>query len=66
MSALITVPFAYALSDMIEGLPPAFIVDWLPGYFINPACFWIAYQLIGKDPDFRRARTWARYTCCSP
>ncbi|MDB4929217.1 MAG: periplasmic sensor hybrid histidine kinase [Myxococcaceae bacterium] len=59
--ALITVPFAYALSDMIEGVPPAFVLHWLPGYFINPACFWIAYQLIGKDPDFRRLKTWRRY-----
>jgi two-component system sensor histidine kinase/response regulator len=59
--ALITVPFAYGLADLIEGIPPSFILDWLPGYFMNPACFWLAYQLIGKDPDFRRAHTWERY-----
>src|SRR5262245_24109129 len=59
--ALITVPFAYGLSDLIEGIPLAFLWGWLPGYFINPACFWVAYQLIGRDPDFRRARTWRRY-----
>jgi PAS domain S-box-containing protein len=59
--ALITVPFAYGLSDLIEGIPPAFLLGWLPGYFINPACFWVAYQLIGREPDFRRARTWRRY-----
>ena len=59
--ALITVPFAYALSDLIEGVPPEFLLAWLPGYFINPACFWIAYQFIGKDPDFRKARTWSAY-----
>jgi len=59
--ALITVPFAYALSDMIEGVPPSFVLDWLPGYFINPSFFWIAYQLIGKNPDFRRLATWRRY-----
>jgi PAS domain S-box-containing protein len=59
--ALITVPFAYGLSDLIEGIPPAFLLGWLPGYFINPACFWVAYQLIGREPDFRRARTWPRY-----
>jgi len=59
--ALITVPFAYGLSDLIEGVPPAYLLGWLPGYFINPACFWVAYQLIGKDPDFRRARTWGHY-----
>lgn len=59
--ALIIVPFAYGLSDLIEGVPPAFLLDWLFGYFINPACFWMAYQLIGKRPDFRRSRTWGRY-----
>ena len=59
--ALITVPFAYGLSDLIEGIPPDFLLSWLPGYFINPACFWLAYQLIGKDPDFRRIRTWGAY-----
>ena len=59
--ALIVVPFAYGLSDLIEGVPPAFVLDWSLGYFINPACFWVGYRLIGKDPDFRRVRTWARY-----
>src|SRR5689334_106450 len=59
--ALITVPFAYGLSDLIEGVPPDFLWGWLPGYFINPTFFWIAYQLIGKDPDFRRLGTWPRY-----
>ncbi|HEX6278137.1 MAG TPA: response regulator [Polyangiaceae bacterium] len=59
--ALVIVPFAYGLSDLIEGVPPEFLLSWLPGYFINPACFWLAYQLFGKNPDFRRARTWARY-----
>ncbi|MCW5620217.1 MAG: HAMP domain-containing protein [Burkholderiales bacterium] len=61
--ALITVPFAYGLSDLIEGVPPSFLLDWLPGYFINPACFWVGYQLIGKNPDFRLARTWGAYLC---
>jgi PAS domain S-box-containing protein len=59
--ALLTVPFAYGLSDLVEGVPPGSLFDWLPGYFINPACFWLAYQLLGADPDFRRARTWPRY-----
>ncbi|WP_420476924.1 ATP-binding protein [Noviherbaspirillum sp. ST9] len=59
--ALIIVPFAYGLSDLIEGVPPAFLLDWFFGYFINPACFWIAYQLIGKNPDFRQVRTWGMY-----
>ncbi len=59
--ALITVPFAYGLADVIEGVPPEFLWGWWPGYFINPACFWIAYQLIGKNPDFRLPGTWPRY-----
>ena len=59
--ALIITPFAYGVSDLIEGVPPGFILGWLPGYFINPACFWLAYQLFGKAPDFRRAKTWVRY-----
>jgi len=59
--ALLAVPPAYMLSDLIEGVPPAFIQDWFLGYFINPAFFWVAYQLIGKEPDFRRARTWRGY-----
>ena len=42
-------------------MPPEFLLAWLPGYFINPACFWIAYQFIGKDPDFRKMRTWGAY-----
>ena len=40
------------LSDLVEGVPPAFLQDWLVGYFINPACFWLAYQarrsLVGR------------------
>jgi two-component system sensor histidine kinase/response regulator len=59
--ALVVVPFAYGLSDLIEGIPPAFLQDWLAGYFINPACFWMAFQLIGKNPDFRQIRTWGWY-----
>ena len=59
--ALITIPFAYGLSDLIEGVPPEFLLAWLPGYFINPSCFWIADQFVGKNPDFRIAGTWWRY-----
>lgn len=59
--ALISVPFAYGLSDLIEGVPPDFLLAWLPGYFINPTCFWLAYQLFGRNPDLRRARNWGAY-----
>ncbi|NRR28954.1 response regulator [Oxalobacteraceae bacterium] len=59
--ALIIVPFAYGLSDLVEGVAPGVLLEWLSGYFINPACFWVAHQLIGRQPDFRRLRTWCRY-----
>ncbi|EQA37416.1 PAS domain S-box protein [Leptospira inadai serovar Lyme str. 10] len=60
--ALIAVPFAYGFSDLMEGVPPDFLLDWLVGYFINPSCFWVAYQFIGKDPDFRKLKTWGWYS----
>ncbi|TGL19183.1 HAMP domain-containing protein [Leptospira yanagawae] len=59
--ALLAVPFAYGLSDLIEGVPPDFLWDWLPGYFINPSLFWISYQMIGKSPNFRNVRVWVYY-----
>lgn len=60
--ALLAVPFAYGLSDLIEGVPPDFLWDWLPGYFINPTLFWISYQMIGKSPNFRKVRVWIYYS----
>lgn len=59
--ALIIVPIAYGLSDLIEGVPPEFIREWWPGYLINPACFWIATQIIGKNPDFHLGKTWKNF-----
>ncbi len=59
--ALVVVPFAYGLSDLIEGVPPSYLLDWLLGYFINPACFWVAAQLIGREPDFTKFKTWMLY-----
>ncbi|XDD47679.1 sensor histidine kinase [Leptospira sp. WS39.C2] len=59
--ALLAVPFAYGLSDLIEGVPPDFLWDWLPGYFINPSLFWISYQMIGKSPNFKRVWNWIYY-----
>ena len=59
--ALITTPFAYGLSDIVEGVPPEYLVRWSLGYVMNPAFFWLAYQLLGKRPDFRRLATWSRY-----
>ena len=59
--ALIAVPPAYMLSDLIEGVPPDFVLSWAEGYFFWTAFVWMAYQLIGRNPDFRRAQTWRRY-----
>jgi two-component system, sensor histidine kinase and response regulator len=59
--ALLAVPPAYMLSDLIEGVPPSFVLEWAEGYFFWAAFVWLASQLIGRDPDFRRARTWANY-----
>ena len=59
--ALIAVPPAYMLSDLIEGVPPDFVLNWAEGYFFWTAFVWMAYQLIGRNPDFRQAQTWRRY-----
>lgn len=59
--ALIIIPFAYGLSDLVEGVPVEYVKDWIIGYFINPSIFWIAYQLLGKNPDFRDFRKWKKY-----
>src|SRR4249919_3750045 len=59
--ALLAVPPAYMLSDLIEGVPPSFVLDWTEGYFFWTAFVWMAYQLIGRNPDFRQVRTWRRY-----
>ena len=59
--ALIGAVPAYMLSDLIEGVPPSFVLNWAEGYFFWAAFVWMAYQLIGRSPDFRLAQTWRRY-----
>src|SRR6478735_6243090 len=59
--ALFAVPPAYMLSDLIEGVPPDFVLSWAEGYFFWTAFVWMAYQLIGRNPDFRQLQTWRRY-----
>jgi len=59
--ALLAVPPAYMLSDLIEGVPPSFVLDWAEGYFFWVAFVWLALQLIGRNPDFHQPRTWGRY-----
>ena len=47
--------------DLIEGVPPDFVLNWAEGYFFWTAFVWMAYQLIGRNPDFRQVQTWRRY-----
>ena len=54
--ALIAVPPAYMLSDLIEGVPLDFVLNWAEGYFFWTAFVWMAYQLIGRNPDSARRR----------
>ena len=37
------------------------MLNWAEGYFFWAAFVWMAYQLIGRNPDFRRVQTWRRY-----
>ena len=37
------------LSDLIEGVPPSFVLNWAEGYFFWAAFVWMAYQLIGRE-----------------
>ena len=50
--ALIVVPFAYGVSDLIEGVPPGFLLGWLPGYFINPSCSGLPTSSLARIPTF--------------
>ena len=34
--ALIAIPPAYMVSDLIEGVPPGFVLNWRRGYFFLP------------------------------
>ena len=49
--ALIAVPPAYMLSDLIEGVPPGFVLDWAEGYF-----FWICLRLDGPSAHRSESR----------
>ena len=42
--------------------PAGFVLSWAEGYFFWTAFVWIAYQLIGRNPDFRQRETWRRYS----
>ena len=59
--ALIGVPIAYLLSDVIEGVSPDLLLRWWEAFLMIPAYHWLAYRLFGKEPDFRKAGTWGRY-----
>ncbi len=59
--AMLAVPPAYMVSDVIEGVPPEAVLGYFDGYLIWAAFGWVAYQLIGREPDFRRLRTWGAW-----
>lgn len=59
--ALLAVPPAYMLSDLIEGVPPGFVLSWAEAYFAWTAFVWLACQFFGRNPDFRRLPTWGAY-----
>ncbi|WP_408949833.1 PAS domain-containing protein [Lysobacter sp. Hz 25] len=59
--ALIGAVVAYVLSDMIEGVSPDVVWRWIECFPMTEAYCWIGYQFIGKDPDFRKLRTWGWY-----
>ncbi len=59
--AFIAIPLGYILSDLIGGIPFQQLLVWLPGHLLISAFHWVAYSLIGRDPDFRKLRTWRRY-----
>ena len=65
--ALLIVPFAaYGLSDLIEGVPPEFLKDSAARLLHQPRhCFWLAHQLLGKNPDFKQIKTWGSYLAFS-
>ena len=37
------------------------MLSWAEAYFFWTAFVWMAYQLIGRNPDFRKLQTWGRY-----
>lgn len=59
--ALIAIPMGYILSDLMGGIPPQQLLAWLPGHLLISAFHWVGYSLMGRDPDFRKLRTWGRY-----
>ncbi len=56
--ALLAVPPAYMVSDVIEGVPPEWVLGYTDGYLMWGGFVGAGYQLIGRDPDLRRLRTW--------
>jgi two-component system sensor histidine kinase/response regulator len=58
---LIGALIADILSNLIEGTPPHVAFSWVAANPGSVALYWIAYQFFGKEPDFRKARTWALY-----
>ena len=65
--ALITIPFAYGLSDLIEGVPPEFLLAWLPDISSIPRVSGLPTSSWAKIPTFgwpgRGGDTWRPPPC---
>ncbi|GAB3352663.1 response regulator [Lysobacter tyrosinilyticus] len=59
--AVIGALIAYVMSDMIEGIAPEIMWRWGEAMLMTPAYHWLGNQFLGKDPDFRKLRTWGWY-----
>lgn len=59
--ALFTVSLAYFILDAIGGFPVTESIKWLPGHIMIASSHWLAYLLIGKDPDFLKLSVWLKY-----
>lgn len=59
--AIIAIPFAYFFLDVIGGFPIADASKWIPGYILIASYHWIAYILLGRDPDFLKIKNWLKY-----
>ncbi len=59
--ALMVIPLAYILSDLIGGIPFQQLLVWLPGHMLISAFHWVGYSFMGREPDFLKRKTWLRY-----
>ena len=63
--ALIAVVPAYMLSDLIEGVPPGFVLNWAEGYFFWTAFVWMPISSSAGTRIFAGCRPGAVTDCSS-